>query len=144
MCVLNPQQVFDIVVKDLCFLFILIILIFTDLSYFESFFLCFSSTFHHCRRRAKSLEIVSCDPEIERTFRRFRQENQQVFAKIDIMFSRQIEQLVQERVAEENYCLRDYVVPLVQGLPLSIRRLVIQANNFKIKLAIIIMIQTLV
>lgn len=44
----------------------------------------------------------------------------------------------------ENRSLRDYVVPLVQGLHSSISKLTIQANNFDIKLVIIQMIKTLV
>ncbi|XP_017982310.1 PREDICTED: uncharacterized protein LOC108663236 [Theobroma cacao] len=47
-------------------------------------------------------------------------------------------------VPEANRALRDYVVPLLQGLHQSIRRPSINANNFEIKLAYIQIIQSLV
>lgn len=56
------------------------------------------------------------------------------------MAEQQGEWQVQERVIDENRSLRDYVIPLVQGIPSSIKRSTIQSHNFEIKLAIITMI----
>ncbi|EOY03961.1 Integrase-like protein [Theobroma cacao] len=95
-------------------------------------------------RGANNLETILCDLEIERTFCRLRRENQQGVALVSIMVDQQGEQQIQEHLVVDNHFLKDYAVPLVQGIPLSIRRLVIQVNNFEIKPAIITMIQTLV
>ncbi|XP_021297499.1 uncharacterized protein LOC110426583 [Herrania umbratica] len=58
------------------------------------------------------------------------------------MADQQGEQQIQEHVVAVNCFLKDYIVLLVQGIPLSIQRPAIQANNFEIKPTNTTMIQT--
>lgn len=78
-------------------------------------------------RRARRQPVVPVDPEIERTTRRLNRER------------REQEAIAVEMV--ENKTLREFSVPSVNGSESSIARLAVQANNFKIKPAIIQMIQ---
>ncbi|RWR83368.1 hypothetical protein CKAN_01212200 [Cinnamomum micranthum f. kanehirae] len=84
-------------------------------------------------RRNQNLNLVPLDPEIERTLRRLKKEKKQ-----------QSEFEITEMKEQANRSLGDYAVPLVTGATSSIRRPVIQANNFEIKPAIIQMVASTV
>ncbi|GKV41178.1 hypothetical protein SLEP1_g48746 [Rubroshorea leprosula] len=79
--------------------------------------------------RSSGGDLVSFDPEIERTFREFLKEQ-----KHNIM--------AEEGEGQNNaHTLGSYATPSLEGIASSIRRPTIQANNFEIKPAIIQMIQ---
>ncbi|XP_021279860.1 uncharacterized protein LOC110413413 [Herrania umbratica] len=95
-------------------------------------------------QRRNNLNLVPFDPDIERTFRRHRRENLQVATLNQTMAedNNNNGNNAINLVPEANRALRDYAVPLVQGLHQSIRRPSINANNFEIKPAYIQMIQS--
>ena len=80
--------------------------------------------------RFKLLEQTLFDPETERTLRRLKKEKK-----------KEANTSLSNMADQEQKALRDYAMPSVNGATSSIRRPAIQANNFKIKLAIIQMIQ---
>ena len=79
--------------------------------------------------RARSGELVPLDPEIERTLRRIKKENQEVPVETNTMAE-----------CADTRALRDYATPSANGFEMSIRNPTIQANNFEIKLGTIQMI----
>ena len=83
-------------------------------------------------RRSRSFgELTPFDPEIERTLRELRRAR------------REAESSQSETMGDpqDNRTMREYAVPTLDGCAPSIRRPVIQANNFEIKPSIIQMIQ---
>ena len=78
-------------------------------------------------RRARTQNIIPFDPKIERTFRSQRKKKVQAMADG--------EQNAQPRT------LKDYVQPIVNENYLGVRRQTINANNFKLKPALISMVQ---
>ena len=76
------------------------------------------------------LEQTLFDPEIERTLRQLKKEKK-----------KEANTSLSNMADQEQKALRDYAMPSVNGAITSIRRPAIQANNFKIKPAIIQMIQ---
>ncbi|WRX31367.1 Reverse transcriptase domain - like 10 [Theobroma cacao] len=79
--------------------------------------------FGYCMQRRNNLNLVSFDPEIERTFRRHRRENLQVAALNQTMAEDNINNNNNaiNVVPEANRALRDYAVPLLQVTDDAIR-----------------------
>ena len=76
------------------------------------------------------LEQALFNLEIERTLHQLKNEKK-----------KEANTSLSNMAGQEQKALRDYAMPSVNGAISSIRRPAIQANNFKIKLAIIQMIQ---
>lgn len=88
--------------------------------------------------RSKNRELIPFDPEIERTLRDLRRENE----RLKIMAEEvPIVPIEPAAVVGDTRSLRDYAIPTVTGAGTSITRPTIDANNFEIKPAIIHMIQ---
>lgn len=83
-------------------------------------------------RRSKNEDLIAFDPKIERTLRRIRREQNQVNT---------IEDQVPITPNNEARPLREYVVPLVNGIHSSIQRPIVQVNNFEIKPSMIQMLK---
>lgn len=73
--------------------------------------------------QSKSLNLDFFDPQIERTLKEAKEHNSNKYHGSQHM---------------EEDVMRDYAMPFINGTTSSIRRLVIKANHFKIKPAIII------
>ena len=87
-------------------------------------------------RRARSLDFLNLDPEIERTLRRLRREKREINLEM-------IEQNNpnQNRNEQEQRALRDYFRPVLNDNFFGIRRQPINANNCELKQALINMVQ---
>jgi len=79
-------------------------------------------------RRSLSTGLLALDPEIERTLRKLRQQQRST-------------EMTQENETEVKKALRDYAAPSMASITSSIRRPVIQNNNFEIKSGLIQMVQ---
>ncbi|KAJ4723361.1 DNA-directed DNA polymerase [Melia azedarach] len=90
-------------------------------------------------RKAGSSVLLPFDIEIERTCRRNRKEKRGASTQ---QTSTMDPNIGNNDEANDQRALRDYAIPTVNGASTRIRRPAIQANNFKIKPAIIQMIQT--
>ncbi|WRX15313.1 Retrotransposon gag domain - like 10 [Theobroma cacao] len=101
----------------------------------EANFCLFVYIFGQCMQKRNNLNLVHFDLEIERTFKRHQRENLQVVTLNKTMAkdNNNNGNNAINLVPEENRALRDYTVPLLQGLHQSIRRPSINENNFEIK-----------
>ena len=86
--------------------------------------------------RARSLEFLNLDPEIERTLRRLRKERRK---RVPIMAEGHKQH--QGGGNKEQRALRDYFRPVAANNYSGIRCQTINANNFELKLALINMVQ---
>ena len=88
--------------------------------------------------------LVPFDPEIERTFHRRRRERQGL-AEVEEMADHGVAEVGQNAVAlgdDPNRAIRDYAVPILQGLNPGIVRPEIQAPQFELKPVMFQMLQT--
>ena len=84
--------------------------------------------------RARSLEFLNLDTEIERTLWRLRKERRERILPM-------VNDGNQNEENQEQRALRDYFRPVVNDNYSGIRRQIINANNFELKLALINMVQ---
>ena len=87
-------------------------------------------------RRARSLNLLPFDSEIDRTYRRLNRESR----RSQSAPTRQSAMDPLEGGGNRR-ALRDYVAPNVAGTTSGIRRPAVQANNFEIKPSFIQMVQ---
>ena len=82
----------------------------------------------------RSLILYEPDPEIERTFR-LRRKKQRITEQ-----NREV-RTDSSMASDERRTLRDFITPGVQGIASSITRPAVDADNFKLKLALIFIAQ---
>ena len=87
-------------------------------------------------RRAKSLDFLNLDPEIERTLRRLRRERRERNPEMAKQNNPN-----QSRNEQEQRALRDYFKPIVNDNYSGIHHQPINTNNFELKSALINMVQ---
>ena len=87
-------------------------------------------------RRARSLDFLNVDREIERTLRRLRRERRERNSEMAEQNNPN-----QNKNEQEQRALRDYFRPVVSDNYSGIRRQLINANNFELKPAPINMVQ---